>query len=52
MFRLCLLFFEIVVEALRVVSAFSEGRGEGFVWAPSKDLIFFSARSEDDHFHR
>jgi len=27
---------------LRVVAAFSEGRGEGFVWTPSKDLIFFS----------
>ena len=34
--------FRIVVEALRVVAAFSEGRGEGFVWTPSKDLIFFS----------
>ena len=39
--------FEIVVEALRVVAAFSEGRGEGCVWRASKDLIFFfSARSE------
>jgi len=26
---------------LRVGSAFSEGRGEGCVWSPSKDLIFF-----------
>ena len=39
--------FEIVVEGLRVVAAFSEGRGEGCVWRASKDLIFFfSARSE------
>ena len=34
--------FRIVVEALRVVAAFSEGRGEGCVWRVSKDLIFFS----------
>jgi len=26
--------FRIVVEALRVVAAFSEGRGEGCVWTP------------------
>jgi len=26
---------------LRVVAAFSEGRGEGCVWRASKDLIFF-----------
>ena len=48
MFRLCLLFFEIVVEALRVGSAFSEGRGEGCVWRASKDLIFFSTHSEGE----
>ena len=39
----------IVVEALRVDAAFSEGRGEGCVWRASKDLIFFfSARSESE----
>jgi len=41
--------FVIVVEALRVDAAFSEGRGEGCVWRASKDLIFFfSARSESE----
>ena len=34
--------FRDIVEALRVVAAFSEGRGEGCVWRASKDLIFFS----------
>ena len=33
--------FRIVCERLRVVAAFSEGRGEGCVWRASKDLIFF-----------
>ena len=33
--------FRDIVEALRVVAAFSEGRGEGCVWRASKDLIFF-----------
>ena len=33
--------FRVIVEALRVVAAFSEGRGEGCVWRASKDLIFF-----------
>ena len=34
--------FRLVCERLRVVAAFSEGRGEGCVWRASKDLIFFS----------
>jgi len=38
----------IVVEALRVVAAFSEGRGEGCVWRASKDLIFFSGPAESE----
>jgi len=48
--------FEIVVEALRVVAAFSEGRGEGCVWRASKDLKFFSTQAESEreesHPHR
>jgi len=35
------LFIFFICEALRVVAAFSEGRGEGCVWRTSKDLIFF-----------
>jgi len=31
---------------LRVVAAFSEGRGEGCVWRASKDLIFFLKKSK------
>ena len=43
------MFICVVVEALRVVAAFSEERGEGCVWRASKDLKFFSARPS---FHR
>ena len=40
--------FEIVVEALRVVAAFSERRGEGCVWRASKDLKFFSGPADTE----
>jgi len=36
-----------LVEALRVGFAFSKARGEGCVWRPSKDLIFFSAATDE-----
>ena len=41
--------FRDIVEALRVVAAFSEGRGEGCVWRASKDLIFFSSARSESH---
>ena len=40
--------FRIVCERLRVVAAFSEGRGGGCVWSASKDLKFFSTRAESE----